>query len=134
MVCKNGHVDLLKSLRQNKLVEDVNNFSTKADGQNCLHLATAKNKQDMVDYLLTNNCGLASKPDKLKNETPIFYALSKHKSQEDRLFLMQQFLNHSQSINLNHTNSDSKTAYEAYALEDVEGNGTCSGQSLDRAA
>ena len=60
--------------------KDVNGYKVVNKYQNCLHLATAKNRQDMVDYLLTSNSELASKPDSVNKETPIFYALSKHKS------------------------------------------------------
>ena len=78
MVCKNGHVSLLKQLRQQKLVPSLDTFTT-GDGMTCLHLATAKNKPDLVQHLLETT-DLASKPDAAKSETPLFYALSKHKN------------------------------------------------------
>ena len=37
-------------------------------------------------------------------------------------------------MKLDYTNRDDKTAYEAYAIEEVEASGTCAGQSFDRAA
>ena len=119
MICKNGHVDLLKQLREGKVVQDTNTFATKSDGQNCLHLATGRNRKDMVQYLLKENPKLANMPDKTKNETPLFYALSKHKSASDRLSLVSVFLQHSTALNLNHLNADKKTVYEAYASDDV---------------
>ena len=59
-------------------------------------------------------------PDKVKNETPLFYALSKHKSQADRLALATLYLKNSSSLDLNHLNSERKTVYEAYATDDIE--------------
>ena len=73
-------------------------------------------------------------PDKLKNETPLFYTLSKHKSQEDRLALVSLYMKHSSSLNLNHLNNDKKTSYEAYESDDVDSSGTCTGKSYDQAA
>ena len=64
MICKNGHVDLLKQLREGKVVQDTNTFATKSDGQNCLHLATGRNRKDMVKYLLKENPKLANMADK----------------------------------------------------------------------
>ena len=78
---------------------------------------------------------MANKPDKVKNETPLFYALSKHKSQSDRLSLVSMFLEHSASLNLNHLNVDNKTVFEAYASDEVQQiTGTCSGTTYDQAA
>ena len=73
----------------------------------------------MVKYLLSENPKLASMSDKLKDETPLFYALSKHKSQTDRVALATMFRKYSNSLDLNHLNSEKKTVYEAYASDDV---------------
>ena len=85
----------------------------------------------MVKYLLDKNPELANMPDKIKNETPLFYALSKHKSQADRLALVSLYMKNSAILNLDHQNSDKKTAYEAYESDDTDSTGTCTGKSYD---
>ena len=57
--------------------------------------------------------------DKSKNETPLFYALSKHKSASDRMSLVSVFLQHQSALNLNHMNAEKKTVFEAYASDDA---------------
>ena len=88
----------------------------------------------MIKYLLEENPKLASMPDKLKNETPLFYALSKHKSQSDRFELTSLFMKHAYVLDLNHLNKDKKKVFEAYASDEVPEAGTCSGTVYDQAA
>ena len=101
----------------------------------------------MVEYLLAEHPKLANTPDKAKNETPLFYVLSKHKqSQNTRMSLTDIFLKYADqsSIDLSHKNSDGKACYEAYATDEIvraqssdvtEVNEVqCTGASVDLAA
>ena len=76
----------------------------------------------MVEYLLDKHPQLSNTPDSLKNETPIFYVLSKHKdSQTTRLALVDLFIKRAETagVDLGHRNTDGKTCYEAYATNEV---------------
>jgi len=46
----------------------------------------------MVRYLLKEHPKLANMPDKVRGETPLFYALSKHKDSQTRTSLAKIFL------------------------------------------
>ena len=46
----------------------------------------------MVRYLLEEHQKLANMPDKERGETPLFYALSKHKDSQTRTSLAKIFL------------------------------------------
>ena len=43
-MCKNGLVDMLKYLDENKQVEDPVTYKTGKEGMTCLHMAVVKNK------------------------------------------------------------------------------------------
>lgn len=53
-VCKHGHVEMLKYLQEEKVVDpkQVDSFSAGDNRLNCLHIAVQKNKPEMVDHLL----------------------------------------------------------------------------------
>ena len=79
-------------------------------GQNCLHMAVARNKLDMARYLLQET-SLAEGVTK-DNETPLFFALSKLKTQSEKVNMVKLFLD--ANVNLAHENKDGLTASEAY--------------------
>jgi hypothetical protein len=73
-------------------------------------MAVARNKSDMVQYLLEET-SLAEGVTK-QNETPLFFALSKLKTQTDKVNMVRMFLE--AKVNLAHENKEGLTAGEAY--------------------
>ena len=78
-------------------------------------------------------------------ETPLFYALSRHKFAHTRYSLSQLFLeckestekkNKQVAVNFLHRNKDGKTVYEAYSMDALKqvSTGKCTGSSIDEAA
>lgn len=57
-----------------------------------MHQAVWRNQPEMVRYLLEEHPKLANMPDKERGETPLFYALSKHKDSQTRTSLAKIFL------------------------------------------
>ena len=93
MLCKKGHVDMLKFVKENNLTTNPGSYQNSSN-QNCLHFAVMKNQPAMIKYLLTDYPQLAEKADAEKKETPLFYTLAKHKSTQTRASLSQLFLDH----------------------------------------
>ena len=72
-VCTTGSVGVAKLL---KLDLAKKRFEDEA---NCLHIAVANGRVDMVRYLLQDYPSLAVSPTASLNETPLFFVLSKLK-------------------------------------------------------
>ena len=96
-----------------------------------MHLAVHKNQPDMIKYLLDTYPDLAERKDSVKEETPLFYTLSKHQSNSTRLSLAQLFVDHNERalaaekskkakpVDLQKKNIDGKTVYEAYSADAI---------------
>ena len=153
MLCRKGHVDMLKFVQQNNLVVNPAAYQN-SSGLNCMHLAVQKNQPDMIKYLLDTYPDLAERKDSVKEETPLFYTLSKHQSNSTRLSLAQLFVDHNERalaaekskkakpVDLQKKNIDGKTVYEAYSADaiaqaaqsDTDSADKCTGTALDEAA
>ncbi|CDW91813.1 UNKNOWN [Stylonychia lemnae] len=122
-VCKNGSIEVLQFLRSKSSSKDFNIDFADQNNQNCLHYAVQRNNLGFVKYILledqdkqTNQ--MLNKIDinmrsQDKGESPLFFALSKLKSDTDKIKMVNLLLQR-QDIDVGVINNDKKLAFEAY--------------------
>jgi ankyrin repeat protein len=120
-LCKSGSLETLRFFQSKLPAKDTSgvldlSFIDEA-GQNCLHYAVGRNRQDFVRYLLREHTPKVDVNQRTTDtgESPLFFALGKLKqNHSEKVKMVKLLLEEAEGLDVGMLNNEKKACYEAY--------------------